>query len=230
MNRREIKALLFDVDGTLSDSFLLGFNATQEILINNGYSKISESEYHCGTKFSTPIRLAWHATGEVETIPSEFALSLGKQFDDLYVNLVSRQTAGLYPKIGELLLGCAEKYVDIKFGALSNASGAYVKAVLEVNNLIELFRVYLGADQVSKAKPQPDGLIECCKILETDPIKCIYIGDSPTDGQAAKAAGMLSIGVSWGSHSIESLTGHFDYIVFTVNELEILLNEILNQN
>jgi trehalose-6-phosphatase len=42
------RALLFDIDGTLSDSFRLGFESTQKVLVNNGYKLINEDEYHQG--------------------------------------------------------------------------------------------------------------------------------------------------------------------------------------
>ena len=42
------RALLFDIDGTLSDSFRLGFESTQKVLVNNGYKLIDENEYHQG--------------------------------------------------------------------------------------------------------------------------------------------------------------------------------------
>ena len=41
----------------------------------------------------------------------------------------------------------------------------------------------LGADQVSGAKPKPDGLLKCCEVLKIKPEHSVYIGDSPSDGQ-----------------------------------------------
>jgi len=59
---------------------------------------------------------------------------------------------------------------------------------------------------VPAAKPQPDGLWQVCRDLNhLDPSECVYIGDSPSDGGAAWSAGMRFIGVTWGSHSRESL-------------------------
>jgi HAD superfamily hydrolase (TIGR01549 family) len=45
--------------------------------------------------------------------------------------------------------------------------------------------VALGADEVAAAKPDPDGLLLCCERLGVDPASSVYVGDSPTDGQAA---------------------------------------------
>jgi hypothetical protein len=57
------RAILWDVDGTLSDSYMLGFSSTQKVLSNNGKAAITEDEYHLGTKYTTPRRLSWHVTG-----------------------------------------------------------------------------------------------------------------------------------------------------------------------
>lgn len=57
----------------------------------------------------------------------------------------------------------------LKQAALSNACGAYVRRVLEVNSVPELFSVQLGADDVPAAKPEPDGLLLCCSKLGINP-------------------------------------------------------------
>lgn len=67
-----------------------------------------------------------------------------------------------------------------------------MRAVLKANNVDDLFEIQLGADEVPAAKPEPDGLLQLSREMgNIDPSRCIYIGDSPTDGLAASAAGML---------------------------------------
>jgi phosphoglycolate phosphatase-like HAD superfamily hydrolase len=160
-----LQGILWDVDGTLSDSFMLGFSSTQTVLENNGKERITEEEYHQGTRLTTPRRLAWHVTGDPD---NPIGLSLGQQFDSLYVDLVSPTTAPLYAGMPELLheLSSSKKVV---LGALSNACGAYVSAVLRENKLKEIFCLGLGADEVPRAKPYPDGLLHCCNVLKLSP-------------------------------------------------------------
>ena len=222
------RGLLFDVDGTLSDSFRLGFESTQKVLTGNGYRVINEDEYHQGTRYTTPARLAWHSTGEPDG-DSAVGIELGRQFDEMYVQLVSTETAPLYDGILPMLENIKSKLgSDLKLGALSNACGAYVEAVLKVNGLTEDFGVALGADQVRKPKPMADGLLQCCSILGLNPTACVYIGDSPSDGAAAAAAGMPSIGVTWGSHPEENVRKAFTRTVTTIPELEEAIFETLS--
>ena len=108
-------------------------------------------------------------------------------------------------------------------GCLSNACGAYVRAVVTANSLSSTFGVYFGADDVSKAKPAPDGLLYCAQELHVSQARCIYVGDSPSDGLAAKNAGMVGIGVLWGSNKRGKLVGCFDHIAANVEELQALI-------
>ena len=211
--------ILWDVDGTLADSYELGFQSTIQVLKNyektneqqnkNSRSKkgvITEKEYHEGTKYTTPRRLAWHVTGNPD---DEIGNELAREFDRLYIDLVTMDTAKFYPNIKDLLsklykyCDIGRDQIDIKAksdgednshlsqmtnnkirlhqGALSNACGEYVCKVLSVNEVSNLFKCQLGADDVPKAKPEPDGLYQCCKeIGNILPQNCIYIGDSPT--------------------------------------------------
>eukprot|EP01032_Pedospumella_encystans_P012243 gene12243-14176_t len=222
---RTKRAVLWDVDGTLSDSYLLGYTCTLTVLANNGYDPISEEEYHAGTKYATPDRFSWHLTRDTK---SDIGPKLGKQFDDLYVGLVSTSTAGFFPGMSELLTELNAEWGDtMRYGALSNACGSYVNAVLRANCVDSMFSVALGADQVSAPKPHPDGLLAICQQMDVHPSECVYIGDSPSDGQAATAAGMHSIGVSWGSHAVENVIPAFTHTAYTVDELRGYIDQFL---
>jgi len=222
------RAVLWDVDGTLSDSYLLGYTCTLKVLELNGLALITEEQYHAGTKYPTPDRFAWHVTGNTQ---DEIGIGLGKQFDDMYVGMVSMETAGFFPGILTLLQGLkAQRGDDVVFGALSNACGSYARAVLQVNNVSDLFAVAYGADEVPAAKPKPDGLLACMSELNLHPSQCIYIGDSPTDGQAATAAGIRSIGVTWGSHPVETVVPAFTHTAHTVEELGLYIEKLLAES
>ena len=77
--------------------------------------------------------------------------------------------------------------------------------------------------EVAAAKPAPDGLLECCAAIGVEPAACAYVGDAPTDGEAARAAGMRAIGVSWGAHAREKVAPAFDVVCDDVPELRAAL-------
>lgn len=230
---KEVKGVIFDIDGTLADSWKLGFDATAVILDKNGIEPITEEIYHQCTKYATPERLARHAG--VEPGSEDFIATgarLAEEFDELYVGLVSVETAGFFPGIETLLRSIPQ---EVKVGALTNAAVRYAHAVLESNcptsssngkrgEIYERFHSIRGADNVPKPKPAPDGLFQVCDDLGLEPEDCVYIGDSPSDGVAAHAAGMPSIAVLWGSHPEESLRkAPFSHFCRTSEELAQLL-------
>jgi len=227
MNSQRKIGIFWDVDGTLSDSFRLGFSSTNVILKNNGKAQISATDYKYGTQYSTRERLALHATGNLK---DQIGLTLERQFNDYYIKLVSIKTAPLYKGIKDVLVFFSLKYPELKMGVLSNASSDYVNAVLVANNINHYFHIALGADKVSQPKPSPDGLLACCKALELLPNKCIYIGDGPTDGEAATSAGMKSIGVTWGNHACEKIVPFFTHIAHSVDDLIITTDNLLFSN
>lgn len=210
------RAVIWDVDGTLADSAALGVRATAAVLAARGLPAASEAEYHEGTRLTTARRLAWHVTGDPD---DAVGVALAREFDELYVRQVTLETAPLFPGVCDLLHSLqAEEHVV--FGAVSNACTAYVDAVLAANGLAALLPVALGADRVAAAKPEPDGLLECARRLGgVEPARCVYVGDSPTDGLAAAAAGMRSVGVTWGSHGAAALAPCFESLAHTPGEL-----------
>ena len=155
-----IKGIIFDIDGTLADSWNLGYQATLTVLTdyhneNNeeqytlGTYPLTAEEYHYGCRFTTPERLARHVGLQPghESFES-IGEQLGARFDDYYVQLVDTKTAGFYEGIGDMLvkLHCGnlapatnnngEKHSEscgIQLGALTNACVEYAHAVLKAN-------------------------------------------------------------------------------------------------
>jgi phosphoglycolate phosphatase-like HAD superfamily hydrolase len=242
-----IKGIIFDIDGTLVDSWKLGYDATVQVLSNYAASssvtvrEVTPQIYHACTRFATPERLARHVIANHDPDVKlddpdlvELGKRLGEKFDDLYISLVSIHTASFFSGIRQMLQSLPE---HIRLGALTNAAARYAEKVLHVNaeadgdtgGLISSwharFSSVRGADNVPRAKPAPDGLIVVCNDLNLRPSECIYVGDSPTDGMAARAADMKCIGVSWGSHSQESLlqSSCFDYLCASPEDLHALI-------
>jgi len=229
---RSSSAVLWDVDGTLVESTNLAYVATNEVLELNDFAPISIEQYKVGCRYTTPERFNDH-TGK--PTGDKLGQRLGDEFDAMYVKRVSKQTAGLFSGMEQLLRSLALS--GHPQGALSNACGDYVRAVMRANEIdeepavrVSLFGVALGADEVPAAKPAPDGLLLCCERLCVSPEASVYVGDSPSDGQAARNAGMQSIGVLWGANPEEKLRDHFDVLAEDVPTLITKLRELLGDD
>jgi phosphoglycolate phosphatase-like HAD superfamily hydrolase len=253
--------VVFDVDGTLSNSLDLCMSATNHVLTEAGHPPVSPAQYQQGTIYSTPARMAWHATGE-PAAESDVGVSLGRRFDEFYVSLVTASSAPLYDGVRQVLESLTQQSVvkataatttpsaqqtfhessiesqlsehhllskadpkttgaplTLAIGALTNAARAYAVAVLKANSLSDLFAVVHGADSVPSPKPSPSGLLQCAHEVGVAIGRVLYVGDSPTDGAAAKAAGAYGVGVAWGYHHAELLQPQFDVVVHTPEEL-----------
>jgi pyrophosphatase PpaX len=61
-----------------------------------------------------------------------------------------------------------------------------------------LFETIVGGDDTERHKPDPQPLLLAADRMGADPAQTAYVGDSPFDIRAAKAAGMFAVGVTWG--------------------------------
>jgi pyrophosphatase PpaX len=84
-----------------------------------------------------------------------------------------------------------------------------------------LFETVVGGDETKKHKPDPEPLLLALDRLGVPPRDAVYVGDAPFDVQAAKAAGLYSVGVTWGGiHARERLDAEQpDALVDTPEEL-----------
>jgi pyrophosphatase PpaX len=96
-----------------------------------------------------------------------------------------------------------------------------VELAFEHVPLGHLFEVIVGGDETERHKPDPEPLLLAAERLGASPEEAVYIGDSPFDVRAAKAAGMASVAVTWGRIHDRSLLEreHPDAIVDTAEEL-----------
>jgi pyrophosphatase PpaX len=84
-----------------------------------------------------------------------------------------------------------------------------------------LFETVVGGDETKKHKPDPEPLLLALDRLGAAPGEAVYVGDAPFDVKAAKAAGLYSVGVTWGGiHARERLEAEKpDALVDTTEEL-----------
>jgi pyrophosphatase PpaX len=91
--------------------------------------------------------------------------------------------------------------------------------------LRETMSVLVGAEDTERHKPDPDPVLEALRRLDASPSDAVYVGDSPFDVRAAKAAAVGAIAVGWGGiHPDERLLAEEpDALVHTTEELHGLL-------
>jgi pyrophosphatase PpaX len=95
---------------------------------------------------------------------------------------------------------------------------------LRLFDLERFFGVVVTADDVPLHKPDPFPLRHAAELLGVDVERCAYLGDSPHDMEAAKAAGAVAIAATWGAFGAEAvLAPGPDFSIASITELPALL-------
>jgi pyrophosphatase PpaX len=85
-----------------------------------------------------------------------------------------------------------------RLGIVTAKRRATVELAFDRVPLGHLFETIVGGDETTRHKPDPEPLLLGADRLGADPEEAAYVGDSPFDVRAAKAAGMFGIAVTWG--------------------------------
>jgi pyrophosphatase PpaX len=112
-----------------------------------------------------------------------------------------------------------------RLGIVTAKRRATVELAFAQVPLGHLFETVVGGDETEHHKPHPAPLLLAAERMGAQPNDCAYVGDSPFDIRAAKAAGMHAVAVTWGGiHTRERLEQeHPDAIVDTAEQLHDVL-------
>lgn len=101
-----------------------------------------------------------------------------------------------FPGIPEAIASL--KNAGFTVGVVTSKRAVLATKSLKAHGLFDAFACVDGAEDSTAHKPDPDPLLTAAKKLGVSPDRCVYVGDSPYDLQAAHAANMSCVGVTWG--------------------------------
>lgn len=87
----------------------------------------------------------------------------------------------------------------VKTGIVSTKFRHRIERILTANDLLRCFDVIVGAEDVERHKPDPDGLLRAMAMLGSEPPEALYVGDSLVDAEAARRAGVAFCAVLHGT-------------------------------
>lgn len=188
------KAVIFDLDGTLSDSIASIKYCGDKALGAFGYGPFTEQQYKyfVGDGAANLIRRALAAGGDTELVHFQEVFAL---YREIFRENCMYQVKP-YEGIPELIEGLKEK--GIKIAVLSN------KPHVETVNVIETlfgegcFDSIQGQKENVAIKPSPEGVFQILKALELTAEEILYLGDTATDMKTGKSAGAFTVGALWG--------------------------------
>ena len=186
-----LRAVFFDLDGTLADTapeLAAALNAVRrdEGLPPLPYGLIRPKVSHGGTAL---VRLG-------------FPQAQGARLEALRQRLLDHYRAGLgaatplFPGMEDLLRTLEER--GLPWGVVTNKPAWLTEPLLDALGLVGRASAIVSGDTCPRRKPHPDPLLHACGLAGALPDETLYLGDAERDIQAARAAGMPSAVALWG--------------------------------
>lgn len=188
----EIRAVLFDLDGTLVDSAPDLAGAANEMRALSGLPAL-------------PFELLRPMVGTGARGMLEVALSVlpgDADFERLRGEFLGRyearmlQSTVLFAAVDALLesLQCR----DLPWGIVTNKAERFAMPLTRALGLHSRAAAVIAGDSTPFSKPHPGPLLEAARRVGVDPRHCVYVGDDLRDVEAGRAAGMTTVAAAWG--------------------------------
>ena len=181
--KREVKAVLFDLDGVLVDSFEAWFQTFNDAL------------NHCGFRPVTKRNFKKYFGAPIEYDAKKFFNGMGiDSVKRLYIKYFQKRIhhVMLFPQVHEVLRELKRR--KYKIGLITNSTRATSRAIMNLLKLNKYFDAIIAMEDVKRRKPAPDMILKACKKLNAKPRNTILIGDTNNDIVAGRRAGCVTVG------------------------------------
>lgn len=184
---REIRTVLFDLDGTLADTAPDMAHTLNLLLQEQGraplpFDVIRPNVSHGSTAL---VRLGFALAGEDERLEA-----LRQRFLEIYADNLCRETR-LFPGVAQLLETLAAR--SLKWGIVTNKPGHLTEPLVAWLGLAHPPACIVSGDSTRNRKPHPEPMLHACERAGGAPGQCLYVGDAERDIQAGRQAGMRTL-------------------------------------
>lgn len=206
------EAIIFDLDGTLLNTIADLARSANEVLKlrNHPIHDVEAYNFFVGNGLYNLFQVAVKEGSSHHEI--EQCCDLFNEIYEKGWHEVSHPYAGINDTLQQL------RNYKIKLAILSNKPDGFTRKCVEHFWGDGFFEYYFGQRKNIPRKPDPHGIYELSELLSVELDKILYVGDSSTDMQTGKNAGVFTIGVSWGFRAAEELKQ---------NSADIIINEPL---
>jgi phosphoglycolate phosphatase len=207
----EVRALIFDLDGTLIDSKLdlaLSVNAT---LAELGRPPLPHEQIFSFVGNGAPALIA-RALGSAA---SEQNCMLGLEFFIKYYSAHKLDNTILYPGVRETL----DALKGMPMAVYTNKPVRVSRSIIQEMGLSDYFRFVYGGNSFERKKPDPMGLDSILREFGAAPTQAMFVGDSEVDVQTARNSGTWICGVTYGFGSHRFTEFPPDIVVDNLTEL-----------
>ena len=193
--------IVFDLDGTLIDSTELILSSYRHTMRTHLGRQLPDADWL--STMGRPLRVQLRDFARDEEVVQAMMDTYTAHNDEHHDAAIAA-----FPGVPALLRTLVE--ADYRLGIATSKRKEFALRGLRVSGLpVEWFGAIVTADDVERHKPDPEPLLVALDELGCrSPGAAMYVGDSPFDMAAGRAAGMMTVAVAWGPHDEESLARH----------------------
>ncbi len=197
------RACLFDLDGTLLDTLRDLGESMNRVLQKHGHPihPIDAYRYFVGEGASQLVARAF-PEGHRDEVTVKGGLAEYRAVYEQHWNVHTRP----YEGIPELLDALTAR--GLALGILSNKPHGMTQRCTQGYLARWHFACVLGQRDTVARKPNPAGALEAAELMKVTPAEVLYLGDTSTDMETARAAGMFAVGATWGFRPESELRAH----------------------
>lgn len=196
-----LDAVLFDLDGTLVDTNPAHVRAWQQALETHGYRVAPDRiEVEIGKGGDTLVPSVLGKQAE-----DKDGEALREAYGKAFLAIAEKERFEVFPQVRELLAALRKR--GLKLVLATSSKKEYQEAIARSSglDLESEFDLLITASDAKASKPAPDLINAAVEKLQMSPAQCVMVGDTQFDAQAAKMAGVLTIGLLCGGNPRETL-------------------------
>jgi phosphoglycolate phosphatase len=213
----KFRAVLFDLDGTLADSYAAITASVNHVLQHHGRPTLTEEQVRSLVGHGLEHLMA-------QILPGIDPKAAAVLYREHHPTVLETHTQ-LLPGVEEGLRALRE--TGIKLGVCSNKPSYFTRALLKIFHIDHLFDVVLGPDDAGAAKPDPAMIHQALQRLGVSPLEALYVGDMEVDIETGRRAGVETWVVPTGSHNEATLRAANAQRLFP--EMKEIIAEVLAQ-
>ncbi len=193
-----LKAVIFDLDGTILDNEDIYGKAFTKVLSTLGI-KCAGPRPHLG---GVGVKANWEFFLKgCDKTPIKSIDELAKETQEVYASLLSEvKVRGGFEDFAKELIA-----KNIKLALATSNSRAVTEKVLNLFNLKHFFKVIVTEEDVAMLKPDPEIFLQTARRLNEDPERCVVVEDSEAGVKAASSANMRVVAIKSNSDEIGSI-------------------------
>lgn len=211
-SRLKVKAIIFDLDGTLVDSREAYAEATKIAIAATTHTEISP-------RIITEIPRRLEQDMPIDDLIGGFNV---EKFKKIYLKTyyqATREKSKPFPNVARTLTKLSSKTM-LSLTTRRNVAETEVRKELAKFGLEQFFKKIVTSKDTTKPKPSPEALIKCAEYMQVPIFACAIVGDSVIDVKAGKNAGAKTVAVLTGIFSQKELQSQKpDLILRNINEL-----------